>query len=582
MNAPPATSPPPRGRRRLLAPALRLGHGALIGALTAGVALAVGEATAVFTGPASAPVVAVGEAAVNLTPAPLKEWAIAHFGEHDKQLLITGILVLLAVIALLAGIVGRRRYRLGAVLVGLFGAIGAAAALSPPESSWTWALPSTLGALIAMAALRLLVAVSPVAGGRRTVTSAPVMAPSGGFAGVAGDLSSVAGLATTTAPGGHEPVDLPAIAPYFQPGTGIDATPTVSGRRTFLLAAGGLAAGSATVGFGANLISDRRYDVAAARSAVRIPRPAYPAPPLPAGVHPNVPGLSPFYTDNDTFYRVDTDLVLPEIDPGNWTLRIGGMVEHPIELSFADLLNRPLHEHDLTVSCVSDPVGGPYVGNARWIGASVPDLLHAAGVRAGADQLIARSTEGMTIGTPLESVLDGRHALLAVAMNGTPLPIAHGFPARMIIPGFYGYASACKWVTELTVTTFAAEQAYWVQRGYAEIGTMKTQSRIDVPKPFAHLDAGNVTVAGVAWATDRGIAAVQVRIDGGGWQQARLASSDGPDTWRQWTCDWHATAGTHSIQVRAADDSGTYQSAAEAGPYPSGASGYESLVVIVA
>jgi len=192
------------------------------------------------------------------------------------------------------------------------------------------------------------------------------------------------------------------------------------------------------------------------------------------------------------------------------------------------------------------------------------------------------SVDGMTIGTPLESVLDGRKALLAVAMNGQPLPIAHGFPARMLIPGFYGYTSACKWVTDLYVTTFAAEQAYWVRRGYAEIGTMKTQSRIDVPMPFAHVAAGSVMVAGIAWATDRGIAAVQVQIHDGPWRQATLAASDNPDTWRQWTYDWPATPGTHSIQVRAADDSGTYQTGTQASPYPSGASGYESLVVIVA
>lgn len=525
--------------RRLRRAALRLGLGASIGALTAAVALAVGEAVAIFTGPTSAPVYAVGEAAVNLTPAPLKEWAIAHFGDDDKQILITGILLLLALIALLAGILALRRYLLGVILVGVFGAIGLAAAVSQPESAWTWALPSAIGALVAAFALWLLVRTSPATPRRASARDV-----------------------TTT-------------------GTAEPADPAGEDRRSFLITAGTVAVGSAGVGFGANLISRRRDDVAGARASVRIPEPAYPAPPLPAGVHPNVPGLSPFYTDNDSFYRVDTDLVLPEIDPNRWTLRIDGMVERPIELSFADLLKQPLHEHDMTVSCVSDPVGGPYVGNARWIGASVPDLLHAAGVHSGADQLLARSTEGMTIGTPLASVLDGRKALLAVAMNGQALPIAHGFPARMLIPGFYGYASACKWVTELTVTTFAAQKAYWVQRGYAEIGTMKTQSRIDVPKPFAHLRPGNVTVAGIAWATDRGIADVQVQIDDGPWRQARLAASDGPDTWRQWTYDWQAVSGTHSVQVRAADDSGTYQSATQAGPYPSGASGYESLVVIV-
>ncbi|HET9171577.1 MAG TPA: molybdopterin-dependent oxidoreductase [Actinospica sp.] len=505
--------------------------GALIGALSAAVALAVGEAVAIFTGPPSAPVYAVGEAAVNLTPASLKEFAIAHFGDRDKQMLVAGILSLLTVIALLAGILALRRYRYGAVLIGLFGAVGVAAAVSQPDGNWTWALPSVIGAVAAMGALRLLVRT------RRSATP-----------------------------------DSPDTAD----------TPVPTGRREFLVTAGAVAAGSAVVGFGANLISNRRYDVSAARAAVRIPKPAYPAPAVPAGVHPNIPGLSPFFTDNNDFYRVDTDLVLPQVSPDSWSLRIHGLVDRPIELGFADLLKQPLHEHDMTVSCVSDPVGGPYVGNARWIGASVPALLRSAGVQTGADQLIARSTDGMTIGTPLASVLDGRNALLAVAMNGEALPIAHGFPARMLIPGFYGYASACKWVTDLYVTTFAAEQAYWVQRGYARIGTMKTQSRIDVPKPFAHLSAGIVTVAGIAWATDRGIADVQVQIDDGPWRQARLAASDNPDTWRQWTYDWNATAGTHSIQVRAADDSGAYQPSAQAGPYPSGASGYESLVVIVA
>ncbi|HEY3870712.1 MAG TPA: molybdopterin-dependent oxidoreductase [Actinocrinis sp.] len=418
----------------------------------------------------------------------------------------------------------------------MIGAIGTAAALSQPESGPAWSLPSIIGACVAIGALWLLVRVY------RTPQ------PAGTDAGTGTDTST------------------------DDAGTG---------RRAFLGTAAALAVGSVAAGYGANLITSRRYDVSAARAGVRIPKPAYPAPPLPAGVHPNVAGLSPFFTDNDAFYRVDTDLVLPQVRPQSWTLRIHGMVDRPMELDFPGLLALPLHEHGLTLSCVSDPVGGPYVGNARWIGASVPALLRQAGVQSGADQLLASAVDGMSIGTPLESVLDGRAAMLAVAMNGQALPIAHGFPARMLIPGFYGYASACKWVTDLHVTTFAAEKAYWVTRGYAQIGTMKTQSRIDVPKPFAHLNPGPITVAGIAWATDRGISAVQVQIDDGPWQQATLAASDSPDTWRQWTYDWQADAGTHSIQARAADDSGAFQTSAQASPYPSGASGYESLVVVV-
>jgi DMSO/TMAO reductase YedYZ molybdopterin-dependent catalytic subunit len=504
--------------------------GAWFGALTAAAALAVGEVVAVVTGPSSAPVYAVGAAAVNLTPAPVKEYAVAHFGEHDKQYLIAGILAALAAIALLAGIAALWRFAAGGLLVVLFGAVGVAAALSQPASSASWALPSALGAAAGVGVLWLLV--------RQYGTSD-----------VAPDSSEVAANGTD--------------------------------RRRLLLTAGGLAVGSVATGLGANLIGNRRYDIAAARAAVRIPRPAFPAPALPPGTHPAVAGLSPFFTPNDDFYRVDTALVLPQVRPDTWTLRIHGLVDRPLILSFDELLRRPLIEHDMTVSCVSDPVGGPYVGNARWIGASLPDLLRAAGVRSGADQLLARSVDGMTIGTPLASILDGRTALLAVAMNGEALPVAHGFPARMLVPGFYGYASACKWVTDLYVTTFAADTAYWVQRGYARIGTMKTQSRIDVPKPFARVAAGPVTVAGIAWATDRGIADVQVRIDQGPWQTARLAAQDSPDTWRQWTYTWQAIPGSHTLQVRAADDTGAYQSATRADPYPDGASGWESVLVTV-
>ncbi|MGH6655772.1 MAG: molybdopterin-dependent oxidoreductase [Actinocrinis sp.] len=530
--------------------------GALLGALTAGVALAVGEVAAIFTGPASAPVYAVGAAAVNLTPAPVKEYAVAHFGEHDKQLLITGILAALTAIALLAGIVALRRFVLGALLVALFGAVGIAAAVSQPDSGPSWATPSACGGVAGIAALWLLVRIY-----RHPATVAAV--PEGESAADAAPFGEFAADDRTT--------EAPAS--------------TVRGatdRRRFVLAASGLAVGSVAAGFGGNLITTRRYSVDAARAAVRIPRPAFPAPAVPAGVHPNVPGLSPFFTANGDFYRVDTALVLPQVRPDAWTLRIHGMVDKPVELSFADLLRLQLHERDLTVSCVSDPVGGPYVGNARWIGADLPRLLKSAGVQRGADQLLARSADGMTIGTPIASVLDGRAALLAVAMNGEALPIAHGFPARMIVPGFYGYASACKWVTDLYVTTFAQQAAYWVRRGYARIGTMKTQSRIDVPKSFARLTAGPVTIAGIAWATDRGISDVQVSIDQGPWQTARLATQDSPDTWRQWTYDWRAASGTHSLRVRAADDSGQYQTGVRADPYPSGASGWESVVVTVA
>lgn len=572
--------------------------GAVLGAVTAGVALAVGEAVSIFTGPATAPVDAVGSAAVNLTPARLKDYAVAHFGEHDKQYLVSGIVAVLAVIALAAGVLALRKFWIGAVLVLLFGTVGVIAAASLANSAWDSWLPSAIGAIVAVGVLWWLVRLyqrSSASSGAdgRTVNG------NENSGGLADELSDISAVPPEEVPAPIEPVATArtqrAATPNPQPSdqqsqTESSASPddvsdrssfVKPNRRGFVLGVTGVAVVSAAGGFGANLISGGKFSVTGARAAVKIPRPAFPAPPVPAGVHPNVAGLSSFFTDNDAFYRVDTALVLPQVRPEAWTLRIHGLVDHPVEFSFDDLLKQPLYEHDLTVSCVSDPVGGPYVGNARWIGADLPALLRSTGIQKGADQLLSRSVDGMTIGTPLASILDGRRALLAVAMNGEPLPVAHGFPARTLVPGFYGYASAAKWVTDLEVTTFAAQKAYWVQRGYAQIGTMKTQSRIDVPKPFARVSAGQVTVAGIAWATDRGISAVQVQVDGGSWEQATLAAQDSPDTWRQWTYDWKATSGLHTLGVRAADDSGQYQTGVRAEPLPNGASGWENLVVTV-
>ncbi len=257
------------------------------------------------------------------------------------------------------------------------------------------------------------------------------------------------------------------------------------------------------------------------------------------------------------------------------------MVDREVELSYAELLKMPLTEADITLVCVSNEVGGTYNGNARWLGVPLAGLLRRAGVRAGADQVLSAATDGMTISTPVATIMDGRNALLAVGMNGQPLPVAHGFPARMVVPGLYGYVSATKWVTRLTLTTFARQRAYWTQRGYAAQAPVKTESRIDVPKPLAQVKAGPVTVAGVAWAPARGIAAVEVSADGGPWRPARLATSGGIDTWRQWMQTWDATPGVHRLQVRATDNTGATQPSRRAQPVPSGASGWDSVVVTV-
>jgi len=501
--------------------------GAVIGLITAGLAVGVGEFAAAWSGPQTAPAIAVGSAAIDLTPTPLKEYAVRHFGTNDKLVLLTGIYVTLGLIAVAAGVVALRRLAVGAGLVALFGAVGAWAALSRPTSRGGDLWPSLLGAAAAVVAMVLLV---------RSYQAARV--EEGGSGAWLGQ-----------------------------------------DRRRFLALAVGTAGAAAATGLVGRVAVDRRYNVAVKRAKVRIPAPAVRAPAIPAGVHPNVAGLSDFITPNSDFYRVDTALVLPQVDPDAWTLRIRGMVDHPLELSFAELLARPLIEHDQTLSCVSNEVGGPYVGTARWIGASLADLLREAGVQRGADQLVGRSIDGMTIGTPVESVLDGRTGLLAVAMNGEPLPIAHGFPCRMLVPGFFGYVSATKWLVDLELARFADYDPYWVQRGYSKIAPVKTASRIDVPKPFGKVASGMVTVAGVAWATHRGIDAVEVRSDGGPWHLARLAQADSPDTWRQWTCDLNLAPGLHKLEVRATDSSGAVQPEQRVDTFPDGATGWHSVVI---
>ncbi|MHB1930274.1 MAG: molybdopterin-dependent oxidoreductase, partial [Acidimicrobiales bacterium] len=281
------------------------------------------------------------------------------------------------------------------------------------------------------------------------------------------------------------------------------------------------------------------------------------------------------------FYRVDTALVVPELSTGGYRLRLHGLVQRPVTWTYQDLLRMPLVEQTLTLVCVSDPVGGPYVGNARWLGVPLGPLLRAAGVDPRADQLFMTASDGMTIGADLRAAMDGRPALLAVGMNGEPLPFEHGFPVRAVIPGFYGYASACKWLVDLEVTTYRAREAYWVPRGYAARGPIKLESRIDTPASFAQLKRGPVTVAGSAWLPGVGIRAVQVSVDRGPWQDAALASADSVDTWRQWRWTWHAPAGTHSLYARAVDARGRVQTSASTGVLPNGATGRQSVVVTV-
>ena len=382
-----------------------------------------------------------------------------------------------------------------------------------------------------------------------------------------------AALAASPAPTAVASPRVPAAAPsdpVSQPG-----------RRAFLVTGS-----AAVVVAGASTLIGRRLAapstaVVRARETLRLPAPARPAAALPAGTDLGIPGLSPFVTPNSVFYRVDTALILPQIAPANWRLRIHGMVEREITISFADLLKLPLIENYTTLACVSNPVAGSYIGNARWLGASLASLLRAARIRSGAQQLLCTSVDGFTSGTPVQVVMDGRDALLAVAMNGSPLPAAHGFPVRMVVPGLYGYVSATKWVTDINVTTWAGAQGYWVPRGWSQQAPVKTESRIDVPSGSGPVRAGHAKVAGVAWAQHKGIDAVEVRVDGGLWHQAQLAAVPGIDTWRQWVWDWDAAPGNHTIEARATDAAGYTQTAALAPPEPNGATGYPSVTVSV-
>ncbi|AGL20642.1 molybdopterin-dependent oxidoreductase [Actinoplanes sp. N902-109] len=352
------------------------------------------------------------------------------------------------------------------------------------------------------------------------------------------------------------------------------AREVVVDRRKFLRAALVVGGGALVAGGAAATIKRVRGGaVTRSREAITFPAPADPAKPLPSGV------ADGFYSTN--FYRVDTALSVPRIDVSTWRLRIHGMLGKERTLSFDDLLKRPLIERDITLNCVSNEVGGPYIGTARWLGVPLAPLLRELDLDPAADQLVARSVEGMTIGTPVATVLDGRDAMLVVGMNGKPLPLEHGFPVRMLTPGLFGYAGACKWLDELELTTFADYDAYWVKRGWGARGPVKTASRIDAPKPFAQLDAGTVTVAGVAWAQGRGIRNVEVRVDDRPWQKADLLPVPSSDTWVQWRWAWDATPGPHTLTVRATDGTGAVQTEQRVTPFPDGATGWHSITATV-
>lgn len=482
------------------------------GVLAALVGVAAGHLVAALTDPSSSPVLAVGSQVIDLTPTPLKEWAIEHFGTHDKDVLVGSVLVGVLVLAAAAGLLARRRFWYGAVLLVVLTAVPAAVASEK--------LPSVVAAVAGVAALFWTTHAAPAARG-----------------------------------------DAP-------------------GRRAVLVAAGSLAVGAVVMGGAGRWIASYRTRT----QSFALPAPADPAPSFPKGLDQRVPGITPFRTPVGDFYRVDTRLALPVVDPDDWSLTIDGDVDREVTFSLDDLLDMPLVERDITLTCVSNEVGGSYVGGARWLGVPLSDLLDRAGIsRTSADQILSTDVDGMTISTPLDVATDGRDAMIAIGMNGRSLPQEHGFPARMVVPGLYGFVSACKWITRMTLTTYAEQDAYWTQRDWATDAPIKISSRIDTPKPLATIDPGRTVVGGIAWAQHSGgVTAVEVRVDDGDWQRARLGPSAGSDYWRQWYLPWTAETGQHTLSCRTVDGDDETQTAERVPPFPDGSSGIQEIVVNVA
>ena len=494
---------------------------ALSGVVAGLVLAAVAEALSLLFSASSAPFVAVGGAFVDVVPAAVKEAVIGLFGTADKIVLFASMGLVYLLVTAGIGWLGRRRRGDAVLALVALGLVAAATVMLRPANAPADLLPTVIGTAAAAPVLLLLLRAAAADGGEGRTS------------------------------------------------------------RRSLLTAGAVGAIAVVVGVGARVVNTGREAAAQAARRFTIPRPATPAPAVPAAAQVSLDGMPAVVTANTDFYRIDTALAVPRVDPGSWSLRVTGLVDQELTLSFQELLAEPAIETTVTLTCVSNTVGGDLAGNARWIGVPVRTLLERAGVQDSADMVLSRSVDGFTASTPLEALTDDRDAILAVAMNGEALPPEHGYPVRMVVPGLYGYVSATKWVEELTVTRFADATAYWTDRGWSEKGPIKTASRIDVPRDGARVradDAGAVTLGGTAWAQHRGVEGVQVQVDDGPWQDASLATAISADTWVQWSLTWaDATPGEHTARVRATDGTGELQTSQVASPAPDGASGWHEV-----
>ena len=512
---------------------IRAGAAASLGIVSVAAAVGVGHLAAAFVAPAASPPLAVAGAVVRLAPLPLVEFATSTFGTADKPVLLAGIVVVLVAVAALAGLAARRRPWPAVLIVVGLGLVAGAAAQTAPSFAQLDLLPPLAATIAGVVSVRWLHPRLP-----------RVAEPAG-------------------AAGAGEPVTRRAVLHGSATLGVVGFAAAVAGGTGQLLGRG---------------VGDSRAEVTRLLATSRIT----PAPPVPPGADLAAFGAPPVITPNADFYRIDTALRVPALAAADWNLRVHGMVDRELTLSFADLVARPLVERTVTLTCVSNEVGGDLVSTARFVGVDLRDLLRDAGVAPGADQILATSVDGWTAGTPTAVVLEpDRGALLAVGMNGEALPREHGFPVRMVVPGLYGFVSATKWLTDLELTTFAARDAYWAQRGWAEQAPIKTQSRIDRPRGSAELPAGRVVLAGTSWAQHRGVERVEVRADDGPWQAAQLATEVNLDTWRMWWAELELRPGRHMLQCRATDGSGATQPEQRTSPVPDGAAGWHSVVVNV-
>ena len=502
---------------------LRMGAGVAAAAVGVGVA----QLLATFFSPAADVRTSVGTAVVNLTPGPVKEWAIQTFGTADKLFLSVMVLAVIAAVAAITARWERSRVPLGSLAIAAGGVAGCAAVLARPGAGLADIVPTLAGVACAIAVLRVLTS------GR--------------------------------------------IADRAEESDETDHVDRVDGgRRLSLVTLGFTAAGLASGVLGAVLTRKVR-SVSGDRDALALPTPQNPPAPPPADVTPKGVALPSFITPNADFYRIDTALSVPQLSRADWRLRIHGMVDREVTYTFEDLKRFEPIQQTVTLTCVSNPVGGELISNATWIGYRVADLLREAGIASDADMVLSTSIDGWTAGTPVQALTDDRDSLLAIGMNGVPLPVEHGYPARLVVPGLYGFVSATKWVVDLELTRFDRAEAYWTKLGWSAKAPIKTQSRVDVPRRGQRVSAGPTTFGGVAWAQYRGIKAVEVRIDDGPWQPAQLGAAYSDDTWRLWSFGWNATPGAHTIAVRATDNTGAVQTGDQMGVIPDGATGWDTV-----